>query len=918
MEQAWSDRLRRLTAAAPGIAYEFRRNPDGSYCLPFASDRMYEFFGIPIELLAEDAQHAFNRVHPEDLPELMRSIQRSERTMAPWRHEFRLRHQKGHYLWFLGQSIPTKDPDGGITWRGFLLDVTEFRKLSETLRDRDRFLANLLESLPVGVVVIRKQDERVVLINAAGAAMVSHSAEQLLNMRCRDVLCGGRLSKHCPFGESASEAAHQDELLLVQPDGTPIPVLRQFRTYSIPGDQDYYLMVFTDIRERKRLETALRDSESRYRELADSIPALVWISGPDGACVDFNRTWLEFRGRTLEQEKEDGWLEGVHPDDRERVTATYRNALQARAPFVMTYRLLRHDGVYRWIEDHGVPRLDTEGNFLGYAGGCMDITDRQEAQAYLEAVMAGVQAGVFVSDARTDILIDVNNEAARLAEQPRDSLVGRSWRDIITRDRGSDHPGAEERGWDGQIVTPKLHLRRVRVRETVSAVGGRDILVQSAMDITDLHHLLSSQQVDIALARQLLDDVVRPMPRHVNLGRDLSLFVDARVWPCAKAGGDHALVRNFGDLIGSPLTALALCDQSGHEVNCVLRGIYTTLTLDTILRGSRRTLQDRLELFNSLLELSGVFREEDFVTGWFGDIDHDTGILTYAACGHPPAFLIREGQVALLPDAGTPGNNGPCGFLAGTAFTTAALRLLPGDRVIAFTDGLAEMPYRNRKQRFTAPMLARLVQAIIDKNPDLPVSELTDVLLATITTFSGESVGGPNGDNSSADDVSILAFEIESLTQARQWILHPGSDRELAQSVTAIARELVPLWEKQGIRSPEFRLRSVLEEGLSNIWIHGHRKSPDIPIRVRAWVRNDCVLELAGAGEGFEPERVPDPRLPDRILADSGRGIFMIRRAADFLDWFDAGRAFRAAFRRPAAPAIPVPDPMEIMTFPVK
>jgi PAS domain S-box-containing protein len=133
--------------------------------------------------------------------------------------------------------------------------------------------------------------------------------------------------------------------------------------------------VSRDITLRKHAEEELRESEGRFRLIADSAPVLIWMSGTDKLCNFFNKPWLEFTGRTLEQELGNGWAEGVHPDDLERCLKIYTEAFDAREPFVMEYRLRRHDGEYRWISDNGVPRYDADKNFTGYIGSCVDITE---------------------------------------------------------------------------------------------------------------------------------------------------------------------------------------------------------------------------------------------------------------------------------------------------------------------------------------------------------------------------------------------------------------------------------------------------------------------------------------------------------------------------------------------------------------
>ncbi|MEM8809882.1 MAG: CHASE domain-containing protein, partial [Cyanobacteria bacterium P01_G01_bin.38] len=125
---------------------------------------------------------------------------------------------------------------------------------------------------------------------------------------------------------------------------------------------------------------ALRESEARFRTVANSAPVLLWIAGTDKRCTFFNQTWLTFTGRTVEQELGDGWTEGVHPDDFEACVNTYTTTFDARQSFEMEYRLRRADGQYRWLLDRGVPRFTPDGSFAGYIGTCIDISDRHEVE----------------------------------------------------------------------------------------------------------------------------------------------------------------------------------------------------------------------------------------------------------------------------------------------------------------------------------------------------------------------------------------------------------------------------------------------------------------------------------------------------------------------------------------------------------
>lgn len=138
--------------------------------------------------------------------------------------------------------------------------------------------------------------------------------------------------------------------------------------------------VATDITERKREESALREGEERFRNMADNAPVMVWVTEPDGSCTYLSATWYKFTGQTPEEALGFGWLKAVHPDDMAESARVFRDANDHHEPFRLDYRLRRADGIYRWAIDSARPRLGANGEFLGFIGSVIDITERKEAE----------------------------------------------------------------------------------------------------------------------------------------------------------------------------------------------------------------------------------------------------------------------------------------------------------------------------------------------------------------------------------------------------------------------------------------------------------------------------------------------------------------------------------------------------------
>ena len=189
-----------------------------------------------------------------------------------------------------------------------------------------------------------------------------------------------------------------------------------------------FMVLAVVVEERRQSERAYRESEKRFRLVADTAPVLIWMADTHKLCNYFNKPWLEFTGRTIASEFGNGWAQGVHPEDLQRCMDTYTHAFDRREEFRMEYRLRRHDGEYRWIIDIGVPRFDQQHSFIGYIGTAIDVTERKHAEEALreseERFRLAAQAGQMFAyewDVATDTVTRSEEYASvlGLTEQPK-------------------------------------------------------------------------------------------------------------------------------------------------------------------------------------------------------------------------------------------------------------------------------------------------------------------------------------------------------------------------------------------------------------------------------------------------------------------------------------------------------------------
>jgi len=213
---------------------------------------------------------------------------------------------------------------------------------------------------------------------------------------------------------------------------------------------------------------------------------------------------------------------------------------------------------------------------------------------------------------------------------------------------------------------------------------------------------------------------------------------------------------------------------------------------------------------------------------------------------------------------------------------------MEGDRLIFYTDGLTDMPRAHKRSVISFEALRDVISDIIRHDPALPVSDIMRGVLTTVSEMSEVEVI-PFSKNTSHDDITILCLEIENQNAYHERILRLKNSDDLSEAIADLYKNISDELKRRGYACSELGIRSVLAESIVNAWKHGNRKDPDKSVTVRWRYGNDFHLEVTDEGNGFDFHHIPDPKSEENMSKTSGRGIYLMRRFSDMVDWKDGG-----------------------------
>jgi PAS domain S-box-containing protein len=392
-------------------------------------------------------------------------------------------------------------------------------------------------------------------------------------------------------------------------------------------------------------EEALRTSEKWFRQMADQAPVMIWISATDKLCTWFNKPWLEFTGRTMDEELGNGWAAGVHPDDLCPCLKVYHSSFDSREPFRMEYRLRRHDGEYRWILNNGIPLRGRTGEFAGYIGSCIDLTERKRAEGALrdredrlEAILDTVSDAIITID-RNGTIQSVNRATEQMFGYNAAELIGQNVRLLM--------PSPYREAHDGYIAnyvrTGQKHI--IGISREVEAQRKDGTIFPADLAVSEIEHLglFTGIHRDLTERKRLEREVVEVASlEQRRIGENLHDSV------AQELAALNLLVKDLADTVrNDPDGASQLLGRIGQGLQRCQQD------LRAVLRGLLPVAIDRQGLMDALADLADRTRREGGVHCRF-DSPQPVDVADNVTATH--LFLIAQEAVHNALKHGKPRN----------------------------------------------------------------------------------------------------------------------------------------------------------------------------------------------------------------------------------------------------------------------
>ncbi|MDB9315731.1 PAS domain S-box protein [Spirulina sp. CS-785/01] len=399
--------LQNLADNVLGVLYQFRRNPDGSYEIPYISAGCRQVYELEPEEVQADVSVLLGLTHPEDMERHIQSIEESAQTLNAWEWEGRCILRSGKLKWVKAISKPEKREDGSIIWDGWILDITAQKEYEAALEASNRRFCTFLEGTSEAFVAL---DENwcITHINPQGEHLLGKKREVLLHENFWEMFPEAVDSL---FYDKYHEARDTGTAVKFEAFYDPLQLWLEVRAY--PSGEELFVF-FTNINARKHLEASLQEvshlnetlearveqrteelkaSEQRFYHILSSLQDVVWSADPETVQITYmNPVSEKVYGRPVQDfyENSNLWLEIVHPEDQERARASFQTLMETGYKEA-EYRVVRPDGGVRWLRDRAQLIYDDQGNIIRLDGLATDITERKLAEAEQQKLVSVVE-----------------------------------------------------------------------------------------------------------------------------------------------------------------------------------------------------------------------------------------------------------------------------------------------------------------------------------------------------------------------------------------------------------------------------------------------------------------------------------------------------------------------------------------------
>lgn len=351
------------------------------------SPRAAEIYGVSTDKKLTRTHMRDTLLHEEDQHIARNALEKSIKNKSDYYAEYRLKKPADNPRWVQAMGRSEYDESGKLVGMlGIVRDITERKTAEERLKSSEQMYRAIGESIDYGVWVCDPAGKNI-YASESFLKLVGITQEECSEFGWGNVLDPKAAKDTLKAWKECVKAGAvwNREHLFKGVDGKLHPVLaRGIPVRNDKGEITCWAGINLDISDLKHAESALSEKEARFRTMADQAPVLIWISDVDMRRLWFNKPWLEFTGRRMEQEIGDGWMDNVHPNDITRFMETYRKAFELREPFRIEYRLRHHDGKYRWLMANAIPMKEADGTFIGYVGTCADITVNKQSEMALK------------------------------------------------------------------------------------------------------------------------------------------------------------------------------------------------------------------------------------------------------------------------------------------------------------------------------------------------------------------------------------------------------------------------------------------------------------------------------------------------------------------------------------------------------